>query len=607
MALDENTAFMAADGWVTLHPNGKGENADYQRVFIDDNGVIQAGLGEENVGRKASEVFSERKAQGKGKGQDNVPSGFSRLLFADGSQARVKVLKETEKALLIDTENISAKYEGFPSSMRGNMKWQKWIPKSAAHLDKDGNLIAVSNAVASEKGLRVENKDGLTNTGKTNKTRTREGGEQTPPEKAMSASYYFPLADLERVKKIIANSNCPECAKVEADSAVKVSITPKYANTLGSFDHRTKTINTDTDGVKREEVFSFALNHDNTCDECGHKHPNRALSYIVDTKDGMKLIGSGCYDRVQGTDLRRLLNPTAHFVKLDDDEEYKGVPIKKAAVDVDKFVKVAAKQISGGNYLSAKKAFNDNAQSTGEYSFEMALQIKSDFDESDKETLKAFTEYVKNAPTDSYTEPVKIAIQAGYIPWKVKGYVAAMLNRFINGEYKRKVPWTEHFGYDNAKAPTLEIGKRYKNQPIQHVYTSKWYEGSYGTTSDYRFFVFKLDNGEFAVWKTTADDADYFRIADKATFTAKSHGTYAGKPVNYITRAKIDHKDESKITDEARGKEYYVDYNGESHYLGTNEEKREAWMKKRRAEREAERARTDNDNAFTEFLNQLDF
>jgi hypothetical protein len=75
--------------------------------------------------------------------------------------------------------------------------------------------------------------------------------------------------------------------------------------------------------------------------------------------------------------------------------------------------------------------------------------------------------------------------------------------------------------------------------------------------------------------------------------------------VNYITRAKIDHKDESKITDESRGEEYYVDYNGESHYLGTNEEKREAWMKKRRAEREAERARTNNDNALTEFLNQV--
>lgn len=522
MALDENSDFMAADGWVTLHPNGKGENADYQRVFIDDNGVIQAGLGEENVGRKASEVFSERKAD----------------------KEKPKEKKKSEQ---------------------------------------------------------------LTNTDKTNKIRAEEKGEQTPPEKAMSASYYFPLADLERVKKIIANSNCPECAKVEADSAVKVTITPKYANTLGSFDHRTKTINTDTDGAKREEVFSFALNHDNTCDECGHKHPNRALSYIVDTKDGMKLIGSGCYDRVQGTDLRRLLTPTARFVKLDDDEEYKGVPIEKAAVDVDKFVKVAAKQISEGNYLSAKKAFNDNAQSTGEYSFEMALQIKSDFDESDKETLKAFTEYVKNAPTDSYTEPVKIAIQAGYIPWKVKGYVAAMLNRFINGEYKRKVPWTEHFGYDNAKAPTLEIGKRYKNQPIQHVYTSKEYETTLanGVTSYYQFYVFKLDNGEFAVWKTSSLDASYFRVADRASFTAKSHGTYAGKPVNYITRAKIDHKDESKITDEGRGLEYYVDYNGESHYLGTNEEKREAWMKKRRAEREAERARTDNDNSLTEFLNQV--
>jgi hypothetical protein len=72
IALDSNSDFMAEDGWVTLHPNGKGKNADYQRVFIDDNGVIQAGLGEENVGRKASEVFSERKAEAKQETKDKT-------------------------------------------------------------------------------------------------------------------------------------------------------------------------------------------------------------------------------------------------------------------------------------------------------------------------------------------------------------------------------------------------------------------------------------------------------------------------------------------------------------------------------------------------------
>ena len=54
------TASIAMDRWITIHPWGKGRNADYARIFInDDTGVIESGAGGKFNGKTLKEAFSK--------------------------------------------------------------------------------------------------------------------------------------------------------------------------------------------------------------------------------------------------------------------------------------------------------------------------------------------------------------------------------------------------------------------------------------------------------------------------------------------------------------------------------------------------------------------
>ena len=59
IALDSNSDFMAEDGWITIHPNGKGKNADYARIYVDDDGIIQTGAGGKFNGKSLKDAFSK--------------------------------------------------------------------------------------------------------------------------------------------------------------------------------------------------------------------------------------------------------------------------------------------------------------------------------------------------------------------------------------------------------------------------------------------------------------------------------------------------------------------------------------------------------------------
>lgn len=64
---------MAMDGerWITIHPWGKGKNADYQRIKIDDeSGKIVGGMNFKFQGQTLKEAFSKDKTKGK---TDNKP------------------------------------------------------------------------------------------------------------------------------------------------------------------------------------------------------------------------------------------------------------------------------------------------------------------------------------------------------------------------------------------------------------------------------------------------------------------------------------------------------------------------------------------------------
>ena len=57
-------ANMAMDRWITIHPFGKGRNADFARIFInDETGIIETGAGGKFNGKTLKQAFSREKEE----------------------------------------------------------------------------------------------------------------------------------------------------------------------------------------------------------------------------------------------------------------------------------------------------------------------------------------------------------------------------------------------------------------------------------------------------------------------------------------------------------------------------------------------------------------
>jgi len=82
---------MAMDRWITIHPFGEGKNADYARIFInDDTGVIETGAGGRFNGKTLKEAFSKESKSSESQQATKTPkaiyvtypNGIESMLFS---------------------------------------------------------------------------------------------------------------------------------------------------------------------------------------------------------------------------------------------------------------------------------------------------------------------------------------------------------------------------------------------------------------------------------------------------------------------------------------------------------------------------------------------
>lgn len=327
--------------WITIHPNGKGKNADYQRIKIDEeSGKIIGGMNFRFQGKTLKEAFGKGKEKPEKKSR-KPSNNVTKLPTADQIRDSVK-----------------------------------------------------------------------------------------------SISFYFAKDELDKVRDLVEKKGYPEGVEITQDAAVKVTINPKYKNVLAAFSHKDKVIV--STGKKREEAHKFAMEHDETCDECGHKHANRALSYVVETPEGMKLIGSACYDRVQNLALVRALRPKAQFVKEDDDEEKergnkeRPKDIKKETSSFDRFIVTGMDWLLDYGYVSPKNAWLADESPTSEKVFRIAAKDKDKEWRVDNHMTRKFREFVKNSEPNSFNIPVQVAMESNVVNWNNKGRIMWALNDYFN-------------------------------------------------------------------------------------------------------------------------------------------------------------------------------
>ena len=333
--------------WITIHPNGKGKNADYQRIKIDEeSGKIIGGMNFRFQGKTLKEAF--------GKGKD-------------------KPEKKSRK----------------PSN----------------------NVTKLPTADQIRESVK-------------------------------SISFYFAKDELAKVRDLVEKKGYPEGVEITQDAAVKVTINPKYKDVLAAFSHKDKVLV--STGKKREEAHKFAMEHDETCDECGHKHANRALSYVVETPEGMKLIGSACYDRVQNLALVRALRPKARFVKEDDDEEKergnkeRPKDIKKETSSFNRFILTGLDHVEEFGYVSPRNAWLADESPTSEKVFKEAAQYNDKERKLDCKFTQMFRDFVKNSEPNSFNIPVQVAVESNVVNWNNKGRVMWALNDFIENVWQKR-------------------------------------------------------------------------------------------------------------------------------------------------------------------------
>jgi hypothetical protein len=102
---------MAMDRWITIHPFGKGKNADYARIFInDDTGVIETGAGGRFNGKTLKEAFSKENAQKKAEQQAKLPS----------ERKEVDIVKRKRGFDMKDADSVSEKFKDAFNAAIGN-------------------------------------------------------------------------------------------------------------------------------------------------------------------------------------------------------------------------------------------------------------------------------------------------------------------------------------------------------------------------------------------------------------------------------------------------------------------------------------------------------
>lgn len=174
-------------------------------------------------------------------------------------------------------------------------------------------------------------------------------------------------------------------------------------------------------------------------------------------------------------------------------------------------------------------------------SFNVEFSQKDFFRDETEENVRKIIEYYENLEDSSeFVHNVQVILKEGYVTRKNIGYLCYLPEGYA--KYVKKVERDEARETKKEKSDYFgEVGKRYKNVPVQSMEVVTSWETMYGTTYIYRI---TLENSCILTWKTSKwlflDDEGEKVTAEKITFTVKGHNDYKSEKQTDVTRCKIN-------------------------------------------------------------------
>lgn len=179
---------------------------------------------------------------------------------------------------------------------------------------------------------------------------------------------------------------------------------------------------------------------------------------------------------------------------------------------------------------SIEKGVKELNEDLKDHSFDTFFTVE-DFTTDNSEEVDTIINYYMSLPSDNeFVHNVKTIISDEYITYKDLGYLcyapqgyAKHIEREVE-RAKRMTEKREHWG---------EVGKRYKNVPVQNIRKVASYETYYGVMHIWQIVT---EDGIVLTWKSGNFPEDN---ASSVTFTIKEHGEYRGVPQTVVTRCKF--------------------------------------------------------------------
>ena len=290
----------------------------------------------------------------------------------------------------------------------------------------------------------------------------------------------------------------------------------------------------------------------NVCDHCNTSRERKNLYVIRNVETGeFKQVGGSClmsYSGISVDHAAAIMDGIDHLYSYDNmydndfayGKRYYSVKdvISYASIIVNKVgyfnVESAFPTRSMVNMMLANESIDhrvyDLNKELESYLFDVRFS-KNEFEEDNSADVDAIINYYMSLDDNSeFVHNIQTIISDEYVTCKDLGFLcytpqgyAKHVEREIE-RAKRNVWKREHWG---------EIGKRYKNVPVQDIRKVAGYETMYGV-----MYVWQIvtEDGIVLTWKSGNYPDDEISTV---SFTIKEHGEYNGIPQTIVTRCKF--------------------------------------------------------------------
>jgi len=301
------------------------------------------------------------------------------------------------------------------------------------------------------------------------------------------------------------------------------------------------------------EIPDYYKTSPNVCDHCKTERNRKKLYLVRNIENGeFKQVGGNCLKSYTGISLNHIaaiMDGIDHLCYYNDmfDESYSSGQRYYSVRDVVSCAAVIINKVGYFNTeskLSTKTMVMDvladgNLEKNVDYILNSDLCDhgyfvrfeKEEFEVDNSEEVNAIIEYYLSLEDNSeFVHNMQTIIKEQYVSWKDLGYLCYTPMGYMKHmereveRAKRQAEKREHWG---------EVGKRYKNMPVQSVRKVAGFLTDFGIMNIWQIV---LEDGIVLTWKTSnyLDDD-----IDTVSFTVKEHSEYNGVPQTIVTRCKF--------------------------------------------------------------------